>query len=283
MNFLDRIKNVKIKESTPQEADVENLHSDATQDALPQESSSVTPMEMDSSCSQEQNLVATTNDASPDAEQSSPAANSNVSEPVVPPDAPEGLPPQNDLNKLNIQTLADSLNDIQSDIMKLLSISGRQTELLASAHGKDEIIQNMHQELMEHKNNFKQEITMPMVKSMIRLYDRMTSLVTVYEAKFSAEENVPQVCKDFISEVSTSTDVILSSLAEFDIEKITVETGSQFDPKRQRCIRTEPAPEPNQNDTISSVLKVGFENTFTGRIINYPEVIVFGSYQNEQI
>ena len=283
MNFFDRIKNVKIKEPTPQEADVENLHSDATQDPPPQESSSVTPMEMDSSCSQEQNLVATTNDASPDAEQSSPAANSNVSEPVVPPDAPEGLPPQNDLNKLNIQTLADSLNDIQSDIMKLLSFSGRQTELLASAHGKDEIIQNMHQELMEHKNNFKQEITMPMVKSMIRLYDRLTNLITAYETKFAAEENVPQSCRDFISEVSISTEVILSSLAEFDIEKITVETGSQFDPKRQRCIRTEPAPEPNQNNMISSILKVGFENTYTGRIINYPEVIVFRSHQNEQI
>lgn len=283
MNFFDRIKNVKIKEPTPQEADVENLHSDATQDAPPQESSSVTQMEMDSSCSQEQNLVATTNGASPDAEQSSPAANSNVSEPVVPPDAPEELPPQNDLNKVNIQTLADSLNDIQSDIMKLLSFSGRQSELLVSVHDKDEIIQNMHRELMEHKNNFKQEITMPMVKSMIRLYDRLTNLITAYETKFAAEENVPQSCRDFISEVSTSTEVILSSLAEFDIEKITVETGSQFDPKRQRCIRTEPAPEPNQNNTISSILKVGFENIFTGRIINYPEVIVFRSHQNGQI
>lgn len=283
MNFFDRIKNVKIKDPTPQEADVENLHSDATQDAPPQESSSVTQMEMDSSCSQEQNLVATTNDASPDAEQSSPAANSNVSEPVVPPDAPEELPPQNDLNKVNIQTLADSLNDIQSDIMKLLSFSGRQSELLVSVHDKDEIIQNMHRELMEHKNNFKQEITMPMVKSMIRLYDRLTNLITAYETKFAAEENVPQSCRDFISEVSTSTEVILSSLAEFDIEKITVETGSQFDPKRQRCIRTEPAPEPNQNNTISSILKVGFENIFTGRIINYPEVIVFRSHQNGQI
>ena len=136
---------------------------------------------------------------------------------------------------------------------------------------------------MEHKNNFKQEITMPMVKSMIRLYDRLTNLITAYETKFAAEENVPQSCRDFISEVSISTEVILSSLAEFDIEKITVETGSQFDPKRQRCIRTEPAPEPNQNNMISSILKVGFENTYTGRIINYPEVIVFRSHQNEQI
>ena len=278
MNFFDRIKNVKIKEPTPQDVDAEKLQiADPIQSGTPQDSSPVAQAETVPSSSPEQISAPTISDnTAPVAATDSPTTNceDNTS---LPQDAPvvEELPPQTDPDMEKIQALADSLASMRSDITKLLSVSEQQVKILASSHDKDEIIQNMHRELTDYRNNFKQEIMMPMVKSMIRLYDRLAKLSSVYEGKFAAEENLPQVCHDFVSEVSGSAEVILSSLAEFDIEKIAPEKGEQFDPKRCRCIKTEPATEQNPANTISCVLKVGFENMATGRIVDYPEVIVF--------
>lgn len=182
---------------------------------------------------------------------------------------------QENLYKEDLQTIVNLMNSVKADVAVLATRTGEQKEILESCSAKDEIIQNMHRELTEYRNNFKQEIMLPMVKSMIRLYDRLAKLTAVYETKFAAEENLPQSCRDFLSEISTCAEVILSSLAEFDIEQIRPETGSLFEHKKQRCVRTEPASEQNPANTIAEVLKIGFENTSTGRIIDYPEVVVF--------
>lgn len=276
MNFLDKIKNVKIKEPTLQNIDVENPQStDSVHEEVPRDSSLVVQPEMDFCHHEEQSSVGVNNVGSV-INPNSPKTNSEAETlPTLDASIAEDLPFQSIFDEEKIQFFADSLSDIRSDIMKLLSVSEQQTKILSASHEKDEIIQNMHRELTEYRNNFKQEIMMPMVKSMIRLYDRLAKLSTVYEGKFATEENLPQVCCDFVSEVSGSAEVILSSLAEFDIEKIEPEKGEQFDPRRCRCIKTEPATEQNPANTISCVLKVGFENIVTGRIVDYPEVIVF--------
>ena len=276
MNFLDKIKNVKIKEPTPQDIDIENPQStDSVQEEVPRDSSLLIRAEMDF-CHHEEQCSVGANDVDSVINPNSPKTNSEAeTRPTLDAATADDLPPQSIFDEEKIHALADSLSDIRSDIMKLLSVSEQQNKILSTGHEKDEIIQNMHRELTEYRNNFKQEIMMPMVKSMIRLYDRLAKLSTVYEGKFATEENLPQVCCDFVSEVSGSAEVILSSLAEFDIEKIEPEKGEQFDPRRCRCIKTEPATEQNPANTISCVLKVGFENMVTGRIVDYPEVIVF--------
>ena len=278
MNFIDRIKNVKIKEPTPQAVDAENSQStDSVEGENPQEARTVVQNELDQSCSAEQNSAVTTSATTSVIEPNSPITNTNENNTPRTRDssAVENLSHQDDSDHVKFQVFTDSLLGIKSDIMKLLSLSERQAKILASSHDKDEIIQNMHRELTDYRNNFKQEIMMPMVKSMIRLYNRLAKLSAVYEGKLATEENLPQVCHDFVSEISGTTEVILSSLAEFDIEKIEPEKGEQFDPKRHRCIKTEPATEQNTANTISCILKVGFENMATGRIVDYPEVIVF--------
>ena len=181
------------------------------------------------------------------------------------------------LDKYNLeklQELADSLNRIKGDVAMLVEQSEQQRKILASEHDKDEMIDNLHRELTSYRNNFKQEITMPMVKSLIRIYNRLSGLSASYKEKFASEENLPQMCQDFVFEVSNSADAILSSLEEFDIETIQPAQGEQFNPKRHRCVRTEPTSESAVANTISAVLKVGFENISTGRIIEYPEVVV---------
>ena len=156
----------------------------------------------------------------------------------------------------------------------LVEQSEQQRKIFSSEHNKDEMIENLHRELTSYRNNFKQEITLPMVKSLIRIYNRLSGLSASYKEKFASEEKLPQMCQDFVFEVSNSADAILSSLEEFDIETIQPAQGEQFNPKRHRCVRTEQTSESAVANTISAVLKVGFENVSTGRIIEYPEVVV---------
>ena len=60
---------------------------------------------------------------------------------------------------------------------------------------KDQIISDLHDELMQHRRNFKQEITLPLLKGILRVSDRLLALENVYRKKFEEMENVPaEVC-----------------------------------------------------------------------------------------
>lgn len=76
MNFFDKIKNVKIKEPTPQDVDTANSQStDFVQEENSQVSQTVIHSELDQSCSTEQNSAATTSIATSIIELNSPMAN----------------------------------------------------------------------------------------------------------------------------------------------------------------------------------------------------------------
>ena len=303
MSFLDRIRSVKIKESAAQEPARETprpveeavpvAEAVPTADAAPVVEQTPPPaVDPETTAPAAEETAPAAESVSPQPEaaaaaaesaETSPAAEQNIpvaawdtsaddaaaaEEPVEPSPQPEAPHAE------KLQELADSLAALSADMKKLAAQSERQGQVLKSIADKDGIIKDMHGELMEYRDGFKQEIMKPMVKSVIRLYDRLVKLSAVYEAKFAAEENLPQVCRDFASEVSSCAEVILSSLAEFDIERIQPEPGAQFDPKRHRCVKTEPVAENAVPNTISGVLKAGFENIETGRIIEYPEVVV---------
>ena len=133
----------------------------------------------------------------------------------------------------------------------------------------------MHAELMEYRNGLKQEIVLPMAKSMIRLYRRITKLVERYQKQFAEMESVPQECSEFLKEVSECATVVLSNLKEFDIEIVNPEVGTPFSFKKQRCARTIPRTDDVEPETIAEVLSVGFEDVMKHRIIDYPEVVIY--------
>ena len=65
-------------------------------------------------------------------------------------------------------------------------------EAILSSIDKDRIIGDLHDELLEHRRNFKQEITLPLIKSIIRLADNLTAARSFLQKNINASVNVRQ-------------------------------------------------------------------------------------------
>ena len=147
-------------------------------------------------------------------------------------------------------------------------------EILSSVD-KDRIIGELHSELLEHRRNFKQEITLPLIKSIIRLADNLTALTTVYNRKFETIENLPVEAGDLLNEINSARDNVLITLEEFEYEEFLPACGEEFSAKEHKCVGKRPAENGEEKNTIAEVVKAGFKNESTGKIIRYPEVIIF--------
>ena len=148
-------------------------------------------------------------------------------------------------------------------------------EAILSSIDKDRIIGDLHDELLEHRRNFKQEITLPLIKSIIRLADNLTALTTVYSRKFETVENLPSEAGDLLNEVASARDNVLITLEEFEYEEFLPACGEEFSAKEHKCVGKRPAENGEEKNTIAEVVKAGFKNESTGKIIRYPEVIIF--------
>ena len=140
---------------------------------------------------------------------------------------------------------------------------------------KDQIISDLHDELMQHRRNFKQEIILPLLKGILRVSDRLLALENVYRKKFEEMENVPAEVCDLLNELGSARDSIVIMLQDFDILEVVPECGSVFSAKECQCVEVRPAESEEVKNTIAAVIKSGFKNDVTGRIVEYPQVAIY--------
>ena len=183
----------------------------------------------------------------------------------------EEVPNLSDPDKL----LGQSFGKVFNELARIQDALSTQSKMLEASVDKDEIIHKLHKELTQHRDNFKQEAMMPLVKCITKLSERLIAISQTYEEKFSEIEALPAVAKDLLREVEACNDGLMITLDEFDIEPITPHLGDIFNPKRHKCVGTLPAETDEQKNLIAQVKRNGFENIDTGRIIIYPDVVIY--------
>lgn len=171
------------------------------------------------------------------------------------------------------------INDNPSDDQILEKLVDIQTQIneISKAVGdftyKDEINGRLHDELQKYKGGLRKEFTSPLLKGIIREYDRNTRMIQFYNSKQEFQDN--ESARNLLKQFELTADGLLELLNDNDIEAFNVESGDVFSPKEHRLIEVIEADDSAMDNIIESVISCGFMDNSTGRVFRNPEVRVY--------
>lgn len=156
-------------------------------------------------------------------------------------------------------------------VEQLKAINERVTELAR----KETVIQELHAELQKYKSGLKKDIITPILKSIIRCYDRVVEYrnIVLSTTAESAEPMLQHIEKSY----SNLSLYITDMLYDYDIEIIEVSVGDNYEPKKHKVITTIDTDDESKHNTIAEIKKIGFEDVLLCRVLRHCEVIVYKS------
>jgi molecular chaperone GrpE (heat shock protein) len=180
----------------------------------------------------------------------------------------------NDEHKIAYQNICSSLAQFSVEVKLTHSI-------IEDLSRRDTIIRDLHDELQEHKSGIKKAITLPILKCIIRWYDRLKDLNTFYEEKIKATTEIDDssdaslLLNKVLKEYANLSYYILDLMYDYDLEPIVVNIGDVYTPKYHRALSIVETTEELQNNTIAEIKRIGFEDVVLNRVIRHCEVIVY--------
>jgi len=138
---------------------------------------------------------------------------------------------------------------------------------------KDDINNRLHEELQKHKNGLRKDIITPLLKAIIREYDRNIRMIHFYNSKQEFQDN--ESARNLLKQFEITADGLLELLNDNDIETFYVNSGDIFSPKEQRLIEVIEVVDSAMDNIIESVISCGFMDNSTGRVFRNPEVRVY--------
>jgi molecular chaperone GrpE (heat shock protein) len=169
-------------------------------------------------------------------------------------------------DNLSQKQILDKLVNIQTQIIEL-------SKAVGDFAYKDEINGRLHDELQKYKGGLRKEFTSPLLKGIIREYDRNIRMMHFYNSKQELHEN--ESARNLLKQFEITADGLLELLNDNDIEIIDVNSGAIFSPKEHRLIEVIEVEDPTKDNSIESVISCGFIDNSTGRVFRNPEVRVY--------
>ena len=164
------------------------------------------------------------------------------------------------IENLEIKAIAVNVSDILSQI----KVSNR----------KDEIIDHLHKELMQYKAGLQAAIIAPLLKAVVREYDRVSKQYRFYLEKSQAEPQ-SELFKKLLSEFEMISFSLLNLLNDYDIEPFVFKAGDTRDSKLQKIVELIETEDPEQDGTVADCVACGFRNIDTARLFRQAEVKIY--------
>jgi molecular chaperone GrpE (heat shock protein) len=143
---------------------------------------------------------------------------------------------------------------------------------------KDDIINRLHDELQKYKSGLRKEFVTPLLKGIIREYDRS---IRMYNHYFQEEEaNSEGKYFNLLKQFEITSDGLLELLNDYDIESFSVKPGEKFSAKDHRLIQITEVEDPSKDNIIETVVSCGFLDNSNGKILRNPEVNIYKSKIN---
>ncbi|ADV61607.1 GrpE protein [Isosphaera pallida ATCC 43644] len=195
----------------------------------------------------------------------------------------EALDPSESEEDFEEDPLFERLNMLESRLEEArVEILGRFDQMrqmfereVRAESNRERIVDRLHAELQEYKNDLLLKITRPIFIDLIQLHDDLGKLIDIELQRISESEPV-DLNADWVGAsdrvVKTLRDVMQSledTLYRQGVEPFVTE-GDRFDPKRQRAVKTVPTNDPERSKTIATRIRPGFAS---GDRIIRPELV----------
>jgi molecular chaperone GrpE len=167
----------------------------------------------------------------------------------------------------------DNNNTLDLLVTKLDTLQAEFQSKLKYDQHKEKIIDELHGELQEYKSDLIKKLLQPMIMDVIHAIDDFNKLTSHYRQK-TPEEIDPQKLLNLIASIPEDLEHLLYR------QGIETFRGSEpdFNPSRQRAVKTLATPEPAKDKTIAQSLRQGYE--WEGKVLR-PEMVEVYIYKEE--
>lgn len=180
-------------------------------------------------------------------------------------DYDENILPDDDVD------IIDPVNLKLDDILQQLNIIQKEfNRKIKFDEQKNKIIDNLHQELQEHKNDILKKYLKTIVLDIIQFTDSIRKLTNFYDAK-DLTENDTEKLLNLLKNIPSDLEDICTRQG---INSFTCE-GADFDPRQQRVLKKIETQEKDNDKKVAETIHPGYE--WDGDIIR-PEMVAVYDY-----
>ena len=180
-----------------------------------------------------------------------------------------------------IQIPAETSSEIPSEeiaaSLVIKEIADNVSEILLQVQDfthKDKIINSMHEELQQYKNGLIESIITPLLKAVVREYDKAHKQYNFYLEKYR-EEAQSELINQLLSEFEMVSFSLLNLLNDYDIESFDFKAGDAHDVKLQRIVEVIETDDTQKDRTVAECFSCGFRNIETARLFRQAEVKIY--------
>ena len=193
--------------------------------------------------------------------------------------------PQQDINETDA-TNTDSISEEETpeesieENTKNTDITGiatNVTEILLQVQDftyKDKINDDLHKELQQYRNGLKESFNAPLLKAIVREYDRANKQYRFYFEK-SQEEQQSELFNKLLSEFEMISFALLNLLSDYDVESFEFNIGDTHDIKLQKIVEVIETEESQKDGSVAECVNCGFRNIETANLFRRAEVKIY--------
>jgi molecular chaperone GrpE (heat shock protein) len=139
---------------------------------------------------------------------------------------------------------------------------------------KDKINKELHEELQKYRGGLRMEFVMPLLKSIIREYDRATQQHDFYLQK-SQEEQPGELFAKLLKEFDIQSLSLLDLIDDYNITPFSPEAGADYSSKEHKVLKAIATEDADKDSKIEKCVACGFREIESGRLIRQAEVNIY--------
>lgn len=175
------------------------------------------------------------------------------------------------------ETMENAIVDpfgLPAELTKIAAEIHQLSEQIEDLNYKDKIIKEMHEELQKYKSGLRKEFITPLLKSIIREYDRAAQQYNFYLHK-SQEELQNELFTQLLKEFNIVALGLLDLLENYNITPIQVNVGDNYDIKEHKIRKVMETEDAEKDGKIEKCIACGFRNMEDNILIRHAEVNIY--------
>jgi len=145
---------------------------------------------------------------------------------------------------------------------------------------KDKINKELHEELQSYKAGLREEFIKPILKSIIREYDRSNQQFEFYSQK-AGTETQSELCAKLLKEFNVVSLGLLDILEDYNVAPFKVNENDEFSSREHKILKVIETDDVSKDGKIEKCVKCGFRDTENGRLLRQAEVCIYKFNNNK--
>jgi len=174
----------------------------------------------------------------------------------------------------------EDVNDVSQISIDIQSSLKNIEKSIQDFEYKDKINKELHEELQNYKAGLREEFIKPILKAIIREYDRAVQQYEFYKLK---EETAPQneLFVKLLKEFNVISLGLLDILDDYNLEPFTPNGGDDFSFREHKILKVVETTDLSKDSKIEKCVKCGFKDIESGKLLRQAEINIYKTNNNE--